>query len=66
MTRRIPIFATIIVLAAVATMIALGVWQIGRMGEKADLLARYQAAANAGDEVTFPLDRRRGRSMVPP
>ncbi len=56
MTRRIPIIATIIVLAAVATMIALGVWQIGRMGEKANLLARYEAAANAGDEVTFPLE----------
>lgn len=55
MTPRIPIFATIIVLAAVATMIALGVWQLGRMGEKADLLARYQAAAKTGDEVDYPL-----------
>lgn len=34
MTRRVPIFATIIVLAAVATMIALGVWQLGRAEEK--------------------------------
>ncbi|MDP5103447.1 MAG: SURF1 family protein [Erythrobacter sp.] len=36
-------------------MIGLGVWQLGRMGEKADLLARYQSAATANDEVGFPL-----------
>jgi surfeit locus 1 family protein len=55
MTRRVPIFATIIVLAAVATMIGLGIWQLNRMGEKAGLLARYDAAATASDEVIFPL-----------
>ncbi len=55
MTRRIPIIATIIVLAAVATMIALGVWQLGRMGEKADLLARYQSAASTSEEAVFPI-----------
>lgn len=54
MTRRIPIISTIIVLAAVATMIALGVWQLGRMGEKADLLDRYQSAASASEEAVFP------------
>jgi surfeit locus 1 family protein len=43
------------VLAAVATMIALGFWQIGRMGEKAELLARYEAATKTDDEVTFPV-----------
>jgi surfeit locus 1 family protein len=56
MSRRVPIFSTIIVLAAVATMIGLGFWQIGRMGEKAELLARYEAAAKASDEVVFPLE----------
>jgi surfeit locus 1 family protein len=55
MSARIPIIPTIIVAAAVATMIALGVWQLGRMGEKADLLARYEAAASASDAVTFPM-----------
>jgi len=55
MTRRVPIIPTIIVLAAVATMIALGVWQLGRKAEKADLLARYEAAANASDGVAFPI-----------
>ena len=44
MTRRVPIFATIIVLVAVATMIALGVWQLGRRAEKEALIARYEAA----------------------
>lgn len=44
MTRRIPIIPTIIVLAAVATMIALGVWQLGRRAEKEALIAQYEAA----------------------
>lgn len=55
MSRRVPIVSTIIVLAAVATMIGLGVWQLGRMGEKADLLARYEAAATASEAVPFPI-----------
>jgi surfeit locus 1 family protein len=56
MTRRVPIFATIIVLAAVATMIGLGIWQLGRRAEKEALLASYEAAAGAGDPVAFPLE----------
>jgi surfeit locus 1 family protein len=55
MSRRVPIFATIIVLAAVATMIALGIWQLGRRAEKEALLARYEAASDAGEAVVFPL-----------
>jgi surfeit locus 1 family protein len=35
---------TILVGAAVATMIALGVWQLGRAEEKQALIARYEAA----------------------
>jgi len=54
-TRRWPVIPTIIVLAAVATMIGLGIWQLGRMDEKAALLARYEAAAGAEGEATFPL-----------
>lgn len=34
MKRPVPVFATIIVLAAVLTMIGLGVWQVGRAQEK--------------------------------
>jgi surfeit locus 1 family protein len=55
MTRRVPILATIIVLAAVATMIALGVWQLGRMQEKAELLAYYEAAARSSGTAKYPL-----------
>lgn len=43
--RRVPVFATLLVLAAVAVMIALGFWQLGRMRQKEALLATYAAAA---------------------
>ncbi len=55
--RRVPIFSTIVVLAAVATMIALGVWQLGRKAEKEALIAQYQAAVSNDDPVTFPVAR---------
>jgi surfeit locus 1 family protein len=55
MTRRVPIIPTIIVLAAVATMIGLGVWQLGRKAEKEALLERYRAASGASGTVAFPV-----------
>ncbi|HUD30149.1 MAG TPA: SURF1 family protein [Novosphingobium sp.] len=42
--RRIPIIATIVVLAAVGLMVALGFWQLRRLHEKEALLAHYAAA----------------------
>ncbi len=42
--KRVPVLATLVVLAAVAVMIRLGFWQLGRMHEKEALLARYAAA----------------------
>lgn len=39
-----PILATLVVLAAVVTMIALGLWQVERASEKEALLARLEAA----------------------
>lgn len=45
MTRRLPIFATILVAVAIAAMIGLGVWQLGRSAEKKALIATYRAAA---------------------
>ena len=48
-----PVVPTILVIAAVATMIALGVWQLQRKGEKEALLARY-AAATGLPPVTWP------------
>ena len=41
--KRPPIIATVLVGLAVAAMIALGVWQLDRRGEKATLIARLSA-----------------------
>ncbi len=54
-TRRVPVFATVVVAAAVATMIALGFWQLQRRAEKEALLAQYARAATVGSEVAWPL-----------
>lgn len=54
--KRIPIIPTIIVAAAAAVMVALGFWQLGRAEEKAELLARYEAAESANADAAFPLD----------
>ena len=42
--RRIPLFATAIVLIAAGIMIRLGFWQLDRLHEKAAMLARFSAA----------------------
>lgn len=55
MSRRLPFFATIVVLAAVGTMIALGIWQLGRRSEKEALIASYEEAAGSGEVVDFPV-----------
>lgn len=52
--KRVPVLATLVVLAAVATMIGLGVWQLGRAKEKEALLARYQAATGL-PPIDFPV-----------
>lgn len=51
--RRLPIIPTIIVAAAVLTMIALGFWQLSRAGEKEALLARLAAAQNR-PPISYP------------
>lgn len=53
-TRRVPIIPTVVVIAAVATMVALGVWQLGRKDEKEALIARYLAAAEEPAVVPLP------------
>lgn len=53
MTRRLPIIPTIIVGAAVALMIGLGVWQLQRAKQKDRLLAQYAAAQNL-PPITWP------------
>ena len=56
MTRRIPVFATLVVAAAVATMIALGVWQLQRLKQKEALLARYAQVQTMSSDVPWPRD----------
>ena len=46
MIRRWPLIPTILVVAAVATMIGLGMWQLQRRDEKIALLDRLAAAQN--------------------
>ena len=54
MTRRIPIVSTIVVIAAVLTMVGLGIWQLGRKTEKEALIAQYQAALQDDTLVPWP------------
>ena len=56
MTRRVPVVPTLVVAAAVATMIALGVWQLRRAEWKADLIARYTQAQAISANVPWPGD----------
>jgi cytochrome oxidase assembly protein ShyY1 len=51
--KRIPLFATILVIAACATMIGLGIWQLQRAKWKEGLLAEYAAAQNM-PPVAYP------------
>jgi cytochrome oxidase assembly protein ShyY1 len=51
--RRLPLLPTIIVAAAAAVMIALGIWQLGRAKEKDRLLAQYRAAEGL-PPIAFP------------
>ena len=41
--RQLPLIPTIVVAAAVATMVALGIWQISRASEKEALISLYRA-----------------------
>ncbi|MFM5894856.1 MAG: SURF1 family cytochrome oxidase biogenesis protein [Novosphingobium sp.] len=52
MIKRTPIIPTVLVLIAVGVMVRLGFWQIDRMHQKADLLARYAAAEQLSADVT--------------
>ena len=52
MIRRLPIVPTLLVAIAVAVMVALGVWQLGRAEEKRALLDRYERARFGGQTPT--------------
>lgn len=66
MKRTSVVFATIVVAAACATMIGLGVWQLRRAAWKDGLIARYEAARSlppmaypaSPDPKDLPLFRR--------
>ena len=53
MIRRLPVIPTILVLAAVAVMIGLGIWQLQRAKWKDALVARY-AQAETMPPVEYP------------
>jgi len=53
MIGRLPLIPTIVVAAAVAVMIALGVWQLQRARWKASLLAQYEQAQRL-PPITWP------------
>ena len=51
--RRVPLIPTILVAAAVAAMIALGIWQLHRATWKEAIIARF-AAAEGKPPVAYP------------
>ena len=53
MSRKLPLVPTIIVAAAVAVMIGLGIWQLQRAREKSRLLEQY-AAADKLPPIAYP------------
>lgn len=59
MMRRAPIVATILVAAAVALMIGLGLWQIRRSHENERLLAEYNAASKL-PPIAYPTGALKG------
>jgi surfeit locus 1 family protein len=52
--KRIPIFATLLVGIACATMVGLGIWQWQRMDEKEALITRYTANKTMSAEIMLP------------
>lgn len=53
MIRKLPILATLVVVAAVAIMVTLGFWQLDRAKWKERLLEQYEAAAKL-PPVAYP------------
>ena len=53
MTRKVPLVATVLVAIAVATMIGLGIWQLGRAQWKDRLIEQYRTAEKL-PPIAFP------------
>jgi surfeit locus 1 family protein len=62
--KRLPLIPTIVVAAAVATMIALGIWQVRRAAWKERLLAEYAEASTLPAVDLDPLLD--GETALPP
>ncbi|GAA4774572.1 SURF1 family protein [Novosphingobium ginsenosidimutans] len=62
--RRLPIIPTVLVLAAVGVMIALGFWQLDRRAHKEAMLARYATAQTLTAEVSWPIDPAQQEAML--
>ena len=58
--KRIPVIAIVIVAAAVAAMVALGIWQLRRAEWKQQLLAQYEAAPKL-PPIAFPTAPSKGQ-----
>ena len=56
MSRRLPVISTLIVLAAVVTMVALGIWQLQRKEWKEALIARFERSQAMSSDVPWPVD----------
>jgi surfeit locus 1 family protein len=54
MIRRLPLIPTIIVAAAAAVMVWLGIWQLGRADEKMQLITMYSKSTALAQEAVFP------------
>ena len=54
MRKPVPILATLVVIAAAATMVALGVWQLHRAEWKDALIAQAQRAQATSAQVPYP------------
>lgn len=64
MIRRVPVLATLIVLAAVAVMLRLGFWQLDRLHQKEALLSRYAAAAGISADAPWPRSDRDAQAVL--
>lgn len=64
MIRRLPVVPTLLVLAAVAVMIALGFWQLDRRHQKETLLERYAMARSMSADVPFPQDKAAAEAVL--
>ena len=62
--RKLPFLSTLIVLVAIGIMIALGLWQLGRLHQKEDLLARYRQAQAKSAEVAWPRDEEAQQDLL--